>query len=314
MGEIITIDDDSPARLLGPRDFVEGISRDISHDDYLAIDALSSTSLKRLIRSAAHYRYLIDNPGDDEQTSSKSMGTALHMGILEPHRFDGGEIAEIPEDAPRRPSIVQIKAKEQSASTIRSIDFWTRFDADTEGKTVLTANEARTVNGMVRSARAHPMYDDLFGRGASEQTMQWRDHRLLTACKSRPDHETPDRLIVDVKSTRDASPDGFRRAAATYGYHFQEAHYRIGYQHLRDGDPEAFLFFAVENVPPYCCAIYTIASNAIRFADDRIEAAMYLHAYCEKTGYWPGYSKRITPVMLPRYATTIETIEAIAFR
>ena len=54
--------------MLTPRDFAPGIHHDISHADYLAIPALSSTSLKRLIRSAAHYRYALDNPDADDQT------------------------------------------------------------------------------------------------------------------------------------------------------------------------------------------------------------------------------------------------------
>lgn len=313
MSDLVTIDADA-SRVLTPRDFAPGIHHDISHADYLAIPALSSTSLKRLIRSAAHYRYALDNPDADDQTVSKSMGTALHMGILEPHRFDGGDVVTLPEDAPRRASITQRNAKTQGASTIASIDFWDRFDADNAGRTVLRPDEFRIVSGMVESVRRHPMYDDLFGHGSSEVTFQWRDARLGTECKSRLDHETPQFIVADVKSCRDASPDGFARAAASYGYHYQEAHYRSGYQHLRDRDPEAFLFVAVENVAPYCCAIYTLASNAIRFADDRIEAAMYLHANCLKIGYWPGYSKRITPVALPRYATTLQTIEVQHFQ
>lgn len=290
--------------------FTPGVRTDISHSDYLAIEALSASGIKRLLQSPLHYRYDRDNPS--EPTAALAMGTALHMGILEPDRFDGDAIAVIPDDAPNRPSSRQIKAAKPGPATIAAIDWWERFDADAQGRTVLTESQSAIVRGMVGSVRRHPLYEDLFaGDGASEVTYQWHDarHGEAVPCKCRYDRLQRSGLIVDIKTTRDASPEAFARAVGSYGYHVQEAHYRTGFEHLHTHSPDGFLFVAVENEAPFGCAIYTNLPNAVMFGLDQCERAMLLYAQARKTGYWRGYPETIAPVILPRWAVSIPTPE-----
>lgn len=283
--------------------FTPGVRGDISHADYLSIDALSSTGIKRLLEASPyHYRYDQLHPTDDG-TASMAMGTALHMGILEPDRFDAGAIAVIPEDAPKRPTAAQWGAAKPSPASRAAMDFWLDFNAKSAGMLVLTAAQAASVAGMVRSVRGHPLYDELFrSEGANEVTFQWLDARLAIPCKARFDRLRADGLAIDIKSTRDASPDGFARAAASYRYHIQHAWYNNGHEHLRGTSVGAFLFLAVENEAPYGCALYVLQSNAVRFAVDECERAMLLYAQALKTGYWRSYPEGVAPLVLPRWA------------
>lgn len=290
--------------------FVPGIRTDLAHDAYLSVEALSSSALKLIHqRSLLHWRYLRDNPTDDG-TISKDMGTALHMGVLEPERV-AGEIAVLPEDAPKRPSVTQLRAKKPSPATIDAIAWWQDWNQRTADKLILTPTQERQVAGMIEAVRKHPRFEDLFTGGHPEVAFQWRDARLDLPCKAKFDYLTDDGFATDLKSCRDASPLGFARAVTTYLYHFQQAHYNTGHEHLRDASLRGFVFVAVEPDPPHAVGIYVLPSNAIQFATAMIENAMVKYADAQRRNWWPGYSERIQQVVLPRWATSIITPESV---
>ena len=291
--------------------FTPGIREDISHEDYLAIDAFSSSGGKRLLQSPMHFHYDRTHP-EDSASDSKRMGSALHMGILEPDRFDSGAVVIRPADAPARPGARLVNAKNPSADTLARVAWWEDFDASSAGRIVLTEDQAAKVRGMVDSVRRHPLYEDLFlGDGESEVTYQWTDarHGDAVPCKARYDRRQRSGLIVDIKSCTDASSDGFARAVAAYRYHLQEAHYRNGFEHLHGHSPEGFLFMAVENIAPYGCQLHANRPNAVMFALDQIERAMLLYAQGRRSGYWRGYPETVQPLVLPRRALSIPTPE-----
>lgn len=282
--------------------FEPGVRDDMPHADYLAVEALSASGIKRMLQSPMHYRFDQDHPS--ETTESMLLGTALHMAILEPERF-AEQVVITPDDAPRRPTAAQWSAAKPSPASLAAMQWWTEFNAQAEGKIVLTAEQGARVEGMAGAVRRHPIHDEMMGSGASEVSYFWRDARLDIPCKARFDRLNESGYAFDVKSCQDASRDGFMRAITSFKYHLQEAHYRNGYEHLRDESLRAFLFVAVESAAPYGCAVYVIEPNAVRFALDRVEEAMVLYAHCLKTGYWRGYSETVQPLVLPRWATSI---------
>lgn len=284
------------------RTFTPGTRTDISHEDYLAIDAFSASGSKRILQSPMHYAYDRSHPSDP--TASQAMGTALHMAILEPMRFASDVIVK-PEDAPKRPTATQINAKKPSDAAISAIDFWADFDRRAEGKLLLSGDQAEAVAGMVESVRQHPIHDAMFCDGRAELTMQWVDAKLGIPCKARFDYLRDDGIALDLKSCTNASAEEFVRSVARFKYHYQEAHYRNGYEHLCGESLRAFLFVAVENTPPHACAVYVIESNAVRFAIDRVDEAMQLYAEARRTGEWRGYPQEVTPLTLPRWAISI---------
>ena len=285
--------------------FVPGMTTDLSHEDYLRVEALSASGIKRILQSPMHYDF--DRTQPRTETESMLVGTALHMAVLEPARF-ATSYAVAPDDAPRRPTAAQLNAKSPSATTVEAVRYWAKFDQETEGKTLLTAEQAARVEGMARAIRRHPAHDEFLCDGAPEVSLMWEDARLRIPCKARFDYLRPDGIAIDLKSCQDASLDGFARAVATFRYHYQHAWYNNGHEHVNGRSLKAFLFFAVESVAPFGCAVYVLPSNAVLFGNDRCEEAMLLYAQARKTGYWRGYSEKIQPLALPRWATTITPI------
>ena len=84
-------------------------------------------------------------------------------------------------------------------------------------------------------------------------------------------------IIIDWKTTQDATPAGFARSVARYGYAQQAAWY-IDMVHAVYGVRVPFLFVAVESSAPYSVGLYTLPA-------DQIEAARQLNERTIKAYY-----------------------------
>lgn len=283
--------------------FEEGIRTDLPHEAYLSIPALSSSALKVIHeQSLMHYDYRRRNP--KPPTPNMILGTALHMRVLEPDRAKV-EILTVPGDAPKKATKAQINAKSPSAAVIESMDWWAAWERQAEGKVVLDASQAEIVDGMVEAVTNHPRFDELFGGGQAEVSLQWADAGHDMPCKCRFDYLTPDGFGSDLKSCADASPDGFARASAGFLYHFQAAHYATGYEALQGEPLRGFVFVAVESEPPHGVGIYVMPENAIRFALDRIATLKARLKEAQATNRYPGYSTNVQRLVIPKWATQL---------
>jgi exodeoxyribonuclease VIII len=154
---------------------------------------------------------------------------------------------------------------------------------------------------MAHSVFRHPAAAMLLALpGKAETTWMWNDEATGLQCKCRPDWLTDDgSLIVDLKTTEDASPAGFRKSIANWRYHVQASWYLDGLEHATDNRPEQFIFICVEKKPPHAVAVY--AADAEMIAQGQITAARDLQqlADCKAADAWPGYSDQIETISLP---------------
>jgi hypothetical protein len=260
--------------------------------DYHAHPAVSKSHLDLIARSPLHYwaRYVDPARVAPEPTPQMRLGTALHTHVLELSRWDQ-EIAVAPGDINRRTK----EGKEQ----------WAAFEASAAGKTVITADDAETVMAMGRSIMRHPGAAMLLGlAGKAETTHMWTDATYGIECKCRPDWLTDDgSIMVDLKTTRDASPRGFMRSIADYRYHVQAAWYLNGVEQATGKRPDQFIFICVESTAPYAVAVY--AADEV-MTDRGYEQAMKdlgKLAVCRAADSWPSYSDQIETISLPSWMT-----------
>lgn len=261
-----------------------GIDYHMPQDKYLALDALGSSDIKRLLRSPAHYRAAADTAL--EPTDAMVIGSAIHLGVLEPARFDV-EVVQRP-TFDRRTTIGKAAHAE-----------WT---AANEGKLALDAADFDAVRRAVDSARAHPAACALLAEGAPEVTLQWTDEATQAPCRARFDWLRPDSLICDLKTTIDASPEGFRREIAKWGYHYQAAHYGNGHRAVLRCEPAGFVFIAVEKVAPFAVGVYMLGEQSIASASGRVDEALRRWRDGTDTGVWPAYSSLVEPIEVPTWA------------
>ena len=124
---------------------------------------------------------------------------------------------------------------------------------------------------------------------ATEQSAYWQDPGTGLRCRGRVDGaHAIYRTLIDLKSARNATPDAFKWTVAEYGYHWQEAMYRDGWELAGGWRPEVFLFFAVELEPPYLTGIYELSPKAVSRGWDMVRHYLAEWAECARRDEWPG--------------------------
>lgn len=269
---------------------------DMSNEKYHSMPAVSSSQLKEVLRSPAHYfaKYLADDREPNETTPNMHLGSAVHVLFLEPDVFD-------------REVVV---APELDRRTKAGKEEWAVFNQSAAGKIVLTADQLKSAQGMALSLRAHPFNKIVMeGKGHREASIFYHDLESGLACRVRPDYhiapcpEWPNGLILDLKTTDDARPSAFARTIANFGYHTSAAMYCDGFQshYQTEGRPE-FLWLVIERNRPYACAAYQATDETLFIGHAQKREALELIAHCKRTGQWPSYSPLVEPIALPAWA------------
>lgn len=250
------------------------------------LGVVSKSALDLIARSPAHYRAWVDGL-EREATPAMRFGTALHMALLEPERFKRTYVV-----APDFGDMRSSKNREKR-------DAWLE---ERPGAVMLKPDDEAALLGMLESVMKHPAGSRLILEGESEVTLRWNDPISGLSCKSRADYWVRSkRLAVDVKTTDDASIDGFARSVANYRYHVQDALYRSGFREC--GEPiEHFAILAVEKQPPYAVAVYTLDEDAVTRGYHLARMDIDRLADCLKTNTWPSYSDGVVELALPRWA------------
>ncbi len=109
-------------------------------------------------------------------------------------------------------------------------------------------------------------------------------------------------IIVDLKTTGDASPGEFERSVLKYGYHIQAAFYidMVKRKHCLANEPEPkFLILALEKSPPYCVASYYLNDEFIEYGRSEYKRALEIYKNCN--GKFPGYGSKPKELFLPNW-------------
>jgi exodeoxyribonuclease VIII len=256
--------------------------------DYHRHSAVSKSHLDQIAKSPLHYwaRYLDPNRVTPEPTPAMAIGSAVHTHVLELDQWDARYVTA-PEGINRRTNAGKAE--------------WEAFEVASTGRTVLAKADAELVMRMGHSVFAHPAAAMLLAMpGKAETTHMWTDQATGLRCKCRPDWLTNDgSLIVDLKTTEDASPMGFRKSIANWRYHVQASWYLDGLEHATGKRPDQFIFICVEKKPPFACAVYAADAEMIQIGAETAARDLDVLATCKAAAAWPGYSDQIETINLP---------------
>jgi PDDEXK-like uncharacterized protein DUF3799 len=211
-------------------------------------------------------------------------------------------------------TVVEITAKTRGTKA--------EVDARAAGQIPLITKDYQRAQSMAEQLRAHPIAGPLFARsGRAEQTFVTRDEGTEVTCRARvdwmPDVPAGDRLIlVDLKTANDASPVGFAKSMANYGYHQQGAFYReVVAEALALPISPRFVLVAQEKEPPYLITIAEPDDEAIAWGCELNDHALRTYARCTAAREWPGYDHGptgIAALSLPGWQ--VAAYEAAAYR
>ena len=262
----------------------------LENADYHRHAAVSKSHLDQVARSPLHYwaRYMDPKRVQPEPTPAMLLGTAVHTHILELREWDHRYIAA-PEGLDRR-----TKAGKEA---------WAAFEAKAAGRTVISRDDAELVMAMGRAVHGHPAAAMLLALpGAAETTWMWHDQPTGLQCKCRPDWLTTDgSLIVDLKTTEDASPAGFKKSIGNFRYFVQASWYLDGIEQATGRRPEQFIFLCVEKKAPHAVAVYAADAEMIESGAKQARMDLDKLAECKASNSWPGYSNQIETISLPAW-------------
>lgn len=270
-----------------------GLHPRVPRDEYHRWDAVGSTVLKLIERrSPAHAREEELHP--KPPTKALTLGDALHARVLEPTRW-AAEYAIVPPLDRRR-------AADKRA--------WERFETENPGRTLLKEAEGELIEGMRDSVlrKGTALRQVLEGKHLVECSALWAEpigvHGKLRIDLYGSIGDFP--VLVDLKSTKDASPRGWPREAARYGYHIQAAWYLRGLDRLAPKVPRRFLFVAVENYPPFASAEYELDLATLQLGARAADRALRAYAESRGSGTWGAYPWGVQPLSFPEWMFHVE--------
>jgi exodeoxyribonuclease VIII len=220
------------------------------------------------------------------------LGTAVHCAVLEPATFDQRYCLDL--DASKNSNAYKAFALECEAQHLTPI-------AADDRERVFAMRDSLCRNAQIAEA--------LDGPGRSEVSAWWTDPETGVLCKCRPDRVRAagdGSLLLDLKTTSDASPEAFSKSIANFGYHTQCDWYVDGYARASGKPVHGMLFVVVESEFPYACAAYTLDEAALQQARWQNAQVRRTYKRCSESGIWPGYAEAVTDIGLPRWALTYE--------
>ncbi|HZO22815.1 MAG TPA: PD-(D/E)XK nuclease-like domain-containing protein, partial [Steroidobacteraceae bacterium] len=227
---------------------VAAIRSRVPAEEYLASEGTSITRLKELRRSPQHYRYFLEHP---KQTQPLLLGTAAHVAVLEPERFE-------------QQFAVWTRRSEKTGNLCpRNGQHWDAFQAQHGGKQILTEDECSIALTIGSVVRADPVASKYLQSGEPEVVMEWELHGRR--CRGRVDWLTlieGEPVIVGLKTTRDCRPFIFGAQCAKLGYHLQFAWYQAGYRVIT-GRKAKVVEIVVESTPPHAVIVYRVPEDVI---------------------------------------------------
>lgn len=267
----------------------------MSEPEYRAAPGLNFSTLKHLATSPKAYKYNLDAP-KTEPTAAQTLGTAIHMAVLEPEKF--WNTYAIREKVDGRTK----EGKEYNA----------KWEAENPGKVAIDQSTANTINAAVNAVA-----DDLGARALAdgfgvevhyEVPIFW-DDPLFGACKGRPDVIRWDGYkltVLDLKTTSQR-PD-IHTAARLMGewlvplqlaFYARAALTKLGLP-VDDFSIVDLKCTFVQTVGPFDAVTYTVSSPSKFTTLDMLEELGSLLSACQKTNVWLGLPTNVE-IDVPAY-------------
>ena len=262
-----------------------GIYPNVPSSLYFSLNAMNHSTLKRMKRSPAHFRYQKEyKPSDGAR-----LGTAAHTLLFEPEKFK-----------PILPPINPATKAPYGSNT----QAWATYAAAHPGALIMGDDEQRSTREQVSALKAHrkigPMITD--PNGINEVTLVWMDEQTETLCKARLDRYVPSVGALDLKTVDisiGAADGPFARQAISLNYHSAQAFYQRGMRAC--GLPDlSFVFAVVESDRPFGIVAYELGEKTLGAGMSLVNGWLKTLAECRATNEWPSYpDKDLTTLEAP---------------
>jgi len=258
-----------------------------TNEQYHADTQRVSNSMLSVLASPQEYqqRYITKTMPHPKPSEAMALGTLVHCMALEPNAVVNRFVIK-PEGMDRRTR----EGKLAYQTLIES------------GKDIVTLEQFETAQACWQALAYHDQIGvALRADGIIEQRIDWERNGLPMRCK--PDKIIPTmQLIVDVKTSADASPKEFAKSVANFGYARQAALYQDAVASHYGGELFRFLFAVVCTDPPYEVACYELSDEAMRYGYRNADTLISeLQVRIERDYWLPDWGSGIVTLDLPRW-------------
>ncbi|WP_151767914.1 PD-(D/E)XK nuclease-like domain-containing protein [Acinetobacter oleivorans] len=266
----------------------------MSNEEYHASPEFSSSQLKDILRSSAHF-YSNNILKENERESKKhfDFGTLAHTLFLEPEQFENEFVVGPKFDR---------RTKEGKAEAAA-------WEAANQGKIIIDQEMLEGATRIAENLRSLSSYEIMQNNpGMAEASIFYTDPIYGLNLRVRPDYhiipcdEFPNGLIMDVKTTTDARQFKFQRSCSDFGYDLSAAMYREGFQqHYKTEEKPEFILLVAEISAPFNVKQYRASSLFLSIGEQRYSKAKELLAESLIINEWKGYSTDLEDITLPQY-------------
>ena len=255
----------------------------MSNEEYHAKTKYESSSTVRKVLVSPK-KYLYDKTAESVPTKAMEEGTAVHTFFLENELFKNRYCF--------KPKAFNGRTKEGKQ--------WMEEHGHLN---ILAAEWEENLIHMNHSFLDSPakiIYDK---KGLTELSYFSEDLSGIKA-KCRPDWISSDgHTVVDLKTTQDASPKGFQKSIANFGYHIQSSFYMRVLQNL-DVPVKEFIFIAIEKTAPFCVGVYRASTEMLEEGNKKVDEAINQILWCKENESYPDYTpNEIETISLPPWMT-----------
>ena len=298
-------------------ELIPGIYTELPNPVYHSLPAISSSGLKKFSKSPAHFyrEYLssVSRARTKAQLRTFDAGTYGHELVLEPEgfydRYYRGLIeAQMDDDVlitanALKNELLELGAphsgsKADLAKRLHQLDpskkifslMVEELAAENEGKTLIDGLVWDDAHRIQQSVYQNIDAPHLLTDGYPELSVIARCPLTGLLLKCRFDYIQRSAVASDVKTTRDASANGFRKQIEQLGYHLQEAFYT----HVANAAQipvEDFWFIAVEYLEADICEVYEINPDGKRKARSQCLQLLDEFKAVSDDNDWYGYNK-----------------------
>ncbi|QPB08651.1 exonuclease VIII [Burkholderia phage Mica] len=200
----------------------------------------------------------------------------------------------------------------------KPVALWSDVKAEWEKhnghRRILTPEQWDQLHRMRDAIMAHPAARALLtsSKFVTEHSAYAQDPETGVLRRVRPDLWRFDGIVGDLKTTEDASPEGFARSIAKYGYDVQDPYYLDTLNlALQQSNPDefaahptsakAFVFIVVEKSFPHAVAVYCLDDESKALGTAKYREGLNTYAECERTGVWPGFGDAVQMISVPQW-------------
>lgn len=245
--------------------------------DYFDNPAISNTKLGWYKKSPAHFRHFQDNgTGEQEKSDAFAMGSASHLGFLEPDKFLKNIFVF---DENKRPLPDNNFNKSENKAWKKEI-----MDANA-GKQIITVSEYNDIMRMMEVLKKNEVVQDIIKDAVFEQEAYWTCPETGLSLKKKEDIKSSV-LRADYKTAENADPFIWQKKAWGFDYYRQ-----AGFYDLHD-PKEEFYFIVQEKTAPYAVSVHKCTRDLLNHGKDKSMEILRGIKTCHDMNMWPGYEMK----------------------